>query len=338
MRIWHLTLIALAILLTSGAGLYSVRAQADSTPEAPAGGLDQAQEQPPVPEEGQPGDKRPMDPSTVWPVSLKRLAGTYRFDQVASPGGFWETREDREGRSVRSQIAITNLPPQLRRKLEQAEIVIKDLEPSRIEAFERESPSKRGLLRYYTETARGTLQLKNLPGIGAQWGDDGVYSGPAQFVLDHQSHSNPSPSGVFQTRQYQERTWGAATLDYADLVAYPITPEKPEAGQPGAGKPGKQPGQKPAPKPSPKPAPNAKPQPDREEDPEDEHPEENAVIGNARVMRSGLEIYAFVELEHQDNMGKRQFVGAIRMLRQGVPGGEPPAAAPMRPPVPTRVL
>ncbi len=226
------------------------------------------------------------DPRSIWPAGLEQIAGRYVFLQVASPGGFWDRIEPKEGRTEMRQLSINEVPAELREKLTHAELILSDLKtPTRVEAEERTSPSGRGKLRYYDEHADGRLVMKGLPGIGGNTDDPGEYSGPVSFSLSHQSHSNPSVSGIFQLRVQQEPTWGAATIDAAELSA-----ETPPA------KPGE---------------------------------EGRLVIGNARILRSGTELFAFTEWSFQDDRAQHHIVGSVRLVR--TPSGTPPAIQPGRP-------
>lgn len=251
-------LLAGVLLLGAGTGVPDVRG------DEPAA---QAEKETPPPA---------ADPKAIWPAGLEKLAGRYVFVQVASPGGLWDDYQE-EGKmmSLRRQVSINELPASLKDRLTRAEIVISDLTlPSDVEAMERESPSKRGKLRFYEETTKGRLVLKNLPGIGSEGMDRGEYTGPALFTLEHQGHSNPSVVGVLNQRQQQESTWGAATLDFATLEATPLNAN----GEPG------------------------------EETP--------SVIGNARILRSGIEIFAFVEWREKDKRGEHHYTGSVRLLKK----------------------
>jgi hypothetical protein len=234
---------------------------------------DRPAEQPPLQPSApaEPIQRSQADPKRVWPAGMEVLAGRYVYAQVASPGGFWDTVRGADGRERMRQVAITHVPRDLREKLEAAEIVISDLTlPSRIEATEQESPARRGMLRFYDEIVRGKLALRNLPGIsgGEREGD---YSGPVVFHLAHRSHSNPTVSGVFQTLQRQEPTWGAAYIDYGDLGATTIPAKEGEDG--------------------------------------------DILIANARVLRSGQEIFAFIEWRYKDDEGDHHLVGSVRLRR-----------------------
>lgn len=215
------------------------------------------------------------DPKTIWPASLEKLAGRYVFVQVASPGGLWDTFGEEGKKPERRQVSINELSEEMRNKITRAEIVISDLTlPTEIEASERDSPSKRGKLRFYTEVGKGRLVLRNIPGVGGAQLDRGEYSGPALFSLDHTLHSNPSVAGILNQRQQQEATWGAATLDFATFDAVPLD----DKGEPG--------------------------------------PEDSSAIGNARILRSGTEIFAFVEWSEKDKQGiEHHYTGAIRLLK-----------------------
>lgn len=211
-----------------------------------------------------------VEPASIWPASLERIAGRYVYVQVASPGGLWE-----RGPAGRKQVSINELTPEMRDRLTHAEITISGLKlPAEIEAVERVSPSKRGKLRYYEENAAGRLVMHNLPGIGSTDGDKGEFTGPVVFTLQHNSHSNPSVFGILNLRQHQESTWGVATVDYADLSAVPVVEgAKGDAEIPPA-------------------------------------------IGNARILRSGVEIFAFVNWEEQRPDGEHTFMGAVRLARE----------------------
>jgi hypothetical protein len=100
------------------------------------------------------------------------------------------------------------------------------------------------------------------------------------LILGHQSHSNPSVSGILNLRKQQEQTWGAATLDYADLLASTL--------------------------------------------PKDPNGEGETVLNNARVLRSGTEIFCYVEWREKEGAASRTILGAVRLQR--VPEAAPPAA------------
>jgi hypothetical protein len=234
-------------------------------------------------QDAKPGAKpAAVDPKTIWPANLEKIAGRYTFVQVASPGGLWE----RGGEAPR-QIALPDCPQELQDLLAKSEIVISDIaKPTQISAEERNSPSGRGKLRFYREDGTGKLTLKNLPGIGGTDKDKGQFSGLGEFSINHQSHSNPSAAGVLEQRKRQEPTWGAAALDYADFnVSVPEV----------AG------------------------------DDKDTPP----VIGNARILRSGIEIFAFVEWEGKGPRGDRTYQGCVRLAKLGAIA---PPADPGKPP------
>jgi hypothetical protein len=249
------------------------------------------------------------------------------------------------------QVSLWELSPATRARFEKAELIISDLEPNDLpSAREEVSPSKRGRLRFYYESAIGKLTLRNLPGIGGDDEDKGTFTGKVEFALTHQSHSNPSPSGILFQRIQQESTWGAATIDFADLEAVPVTENKPT--------PGTKPGPKPEPRPRPgrvpprsttqrpdasgvllasavtpatdaeavqlavqkPPAPTkpggAKPAPSKPSAPsheEDDGPP--SVIANARVLRSGIEIIAYVGWREPLNGKMASYTGSVRMVR-----------------------
>ena len=261
---------------------------------------------PPAPEEREAAEAAPMlDPKTIWPAGLEKLAGRYVFYQVASPGGLWETFTPKNGRSIRRQVSINQLPAAFRDRLTRAEVVISDIKMPVIEASERLSPSKRGMLRFYSERAEGRLNIRGLPGIGGNADDAGAFSGPVLFRLDHGSHSNPSVVGILQQRMHQEQTWGAATLDYADLVAMPVPVEAPANGD----------------KPRPQKAP-VKPKPGDAEAADDAG-DPVPVMVNARTLRSGIEIFSFVEWRQKGKDGDRHYTGSVRMIRDDLVPKEP---------------
>lgn len=298
-------LLPLLIAFGSGLSLAGVGAQ-----EPPAGG----QAEP------------PPDPRSIWPAGLEKLAGRYVFLQVASPGGLWESSPGAGGRPAQRQVSINEVPAALRDRLTKAEIVISALKlPTLVEASQRLSPSRRGMLRFYSETAEGRLSMKNLPGIGGTETDEGAFSGPVEFHLEHQAHSNPSVAGVLQQRLQQEMTWGAATLDYADLEAVSLAPETREAerrAREGQTERGRQPAESGR----------------TEAAPNGAHAEEGAgVISNARVLRSGQEIFAFVSWRQKLKRGERSYFGSVRLVRSDLaaeakagPGGAGRPAAPGR--------
>ncbi|MDH7571316.1 MAG: hypothetical protein QHJ73_17195 [Armatimonadota bacterium] len=168
-----------------------------------------------------------VDPKSIWPAPLKEYEGRYVYVQVASPGGLWEryTPAAPDALTVARQVSINEVPAALREKLTRGEIVIAEVQDSEVEASQVVSPSRRGNLRYYAETARGLLTVRNLPGLAGRDEAPDSYSGRVIFSLEHQSHSNPSPAGVLFQRDREEMTWGGATLDYADLMAFPLPPE-----------------------------------------------------------------------------------------------------------------
>lgn len=253
-------------------------AQREAAAKARQAKTQQAPAQPRTPAKTPDGTEAVADPRTLWPAGLERIAGRYRFAQVASPGGLWmETGKEKR------QVSLHELSPAMQERLKSAEIVIAELKlPSVVEASQRLSPAKRGMLRYYSESAPGKLTLKGLPGVGGEQDDKGEYEGPVLFTVEHASHSNPSVAGVLNQRRQQETTWGAATLDFADLGATPVPAE---GGEPGE--------------------------------------EVHAVVGNARILRSGVEIFAFVNwTERTDDGTEKRYTGSVRLERQA------PAARP----------
>lgn len=227
----------------------------------------------PKPAPATPAGSDKVDAQRIWPANLERITGRYTFIQVASPGGFWERASSPGGADTHRQISLNEVPAAFREKLLNAEVVISDLKtPRRVEAAERLSPSKRGMLRFYDEEGMGNLVVRNLPGVsGEENAQD--YSGPVVLHIQHQSHSNPSVNGIFQQRAHEEATWGAATLDSATLSANSI--------------------------------------------PANEKDEGLAVLTNARILRSGVEIFAYVEWSEKDGAGSRLIYGSVRLVRQG---------------------
>lgn len=265
----------------------------------------------------------PVDPKTIWPASLDKLAGKYVFMQVASPGGLWERAAGANGKMQFRQVSINEVPAALREKLTHAELTLSDVAASAVEASERTSPSGRGKLRFYSESATGKMVARGLPGLTSRDKDNGSFSGPVVFHLEFNGHSNPSVSGVLQTRIRQEMTWGAATLDYADLAAEVAQPDPPAEGAAAGAK-----GAAPAPaakstKPaSPgsraeKPAPGKDaPVKDKAAPGADAHDEAETVLTNARILRSGVEIFVYVEWEDKDKKGlPRLYNGTVRLIR-----------------------
>lgn len=254
----------------------------------------------------------------IWPAGLQRIAGRYVFSQVASPGGLWESVSNPQGQLKLRQVSLNEVPTAFRQRLTTSEIVISDLQlPTQIEAAQRESPSKRGHLRFYSETSIARVTVKNLPGMAGREGDLGNFSGRVLLRLEHQSHSNPSVNGVLQQRLQGERTWGAATLDYADLTASTL-PESPKPGE-DAVAPATRPATEKKPTPPAKGTDKSKPaapKPGAKEDPE--HPEGHdgeSIITNARVLRGAIEIFAFVEWETKSSKGVQRIYGTVRMLK-----------------------
>lgn len=226
-----------------------------------------------------------VDAKRIWPADLERISGRYTFIQVASPGGFWERTTGPNGEETRRQVSLNEVPAAFREKLQNAEIIISDLKsPRRIDASERLSPSKRGMLRFYVEEGLGNVSVRNLPGVnGADEAHD--YSGPVLFRIEHQSHSNPSVSGILTQRGSEESTWGAATLDSANLTASTL--------------------------------------------PKDEKDEGESIITNARILRSGVEIFAFVEWNEREGNTSRFITGSVRLVRRpdAAPKKDNPAPA-----------
>jgi hypothetical protein len=219
-----------------------------------------------------------VDAKRIWPASLERISGRYTFAQVASPGGFWERATSAAGEDTRRQVSINEVPAAFREKLLNAEIVISDLKsPRRIEAVERLSPTKRGMLRFYDEEGQGSLVIRNLPGVSGDE-EDHDYSGPVILHIQHQSHSNPSVFGILSQRAHEEATWGAATLDSATLTATSI--------------------------------------------PANENDEGLTVLTNARILRSAVEIFAYVEWLEKEGAASRLINGSVRLVRQGDAGQE----------------
>jgi hypothetical protein len=237
---------------------------------------------------GDPPAAKPA-PQAVWPAGLQQIAGKYVFVQVASPGGFWDRTIGNDGVSLAPrQVSLNEVPSALKDQLTHAELTIADLKLPTMDAEERTSPSGRGKLRFYEEHAVGRLTMKGLPGIGGAQGDTGEYSGPVTFGLDHQSHSNPTVSGVLKLRMEEESTWGVAVMDHASLSAV---------------------------------APPAK----GEEEGKD-------VIANARILRSGVEIFAFTEWVYKDAAGEHHIHGSVRLIRGDVLNTAPPPGNPAKPP------
>jgi hypothetical protein len=228
-----------------------------------------------------------VTPEQVWPASLTRMAGKYRFVQVASPGGLWQKTLS-GGKEEVQQVSMSQLPSSLRERIEKAEIQILELQmPTTVNASMEKSPGVGGMLRHYTEEARGRLVMRGVPGIGSREGDSGEYDGEVVFGIDHTSLTNPTVPGVWITRFNTEMTWGAATLDYAELTA-----------------------QKPAKK--------------GEEEAEPEYP-----IFNARILRSGMEIFAFIQWLDPEAVQKgdrREIYGCVRLLRVNEAPAPPPTA------------
>lgn len=190
-----------------------------------------AQAKAPLPKlKGQLDGEKP-DPKTIWEGGLEKLAGTYRFVQVASPGGLWERTSDKDGKAKVRQLSINEAPAALREQILKSEIVISDLvTPTQKQSDARVSPSGRGVLRFYAETTTGKLTMKGLPGVGLDSEMGREFTGPVTFALEHQSHSNPSVSGILLLRGQTESTWGAATIDFATLTAGTAPPaNNPEA-------------------------------------------------------------------------------------------------------------
>lgn len=228
------------------------------------------------------GAEPAVKPADIWPAGLEKLAGRYLFLQVASPGGLWErfTPANPRLKPTDRQVSINEVPAALRDRLTRAEIIISGVQaPTLVEASEKTSPSGRGKLRFYNESAIGHLEMRNLPGIGDREEQTGDFKGKVRFELLHGAHSNPTISGVQTLRLQQEMIWGAATLDFADLAAFVGTEATAEKHQ-------------------------------HEEDEEDE-----GVIANARVLRSGVEIFAYVAWTEKADDGERSYTGSIRLIR-----------------------
>ncbi|MBI3946646.1 MAG: hypothetical protein HY321_12055 [Armatimonadetes bacterium] len=280
--------IVLAVAILAG-GAWAAEAPREQAP--PADAPKQSEPPPRTPE--QPGPS--AEAREVWPASLQSLAGRYVFARVASPGGIWERLRPSQpdARTSTRQVSIDDLPAPLRERLTHAEIIISDLKlPSEVEFDQRTSPSGRGKLRSYYESAIGRLAMCNVPGIGAESGDSGEFEGPVRFTIEHFSHSNPSVSGVHAQRVQQEGTWGAAALDYADLGAIPLA----EDGSDGPG--------------------------------------ERAPIANARILRSGVEIFAYLEVVYQAEDGEHHYSGCLRLVRDSKGSPSPDPEPPRRRPRP----
>lgn len=250
----------------------------------------------------------PEEIRAIWPANLQKITGRYVFAQVASPGGLWETFTPKNGRETHKQVSVNELPAAFRSRLLKAEILISDLRlPTVIQASQRLSPSKRGMLRFYSEAGMARVQVKNLPGVAGRDGDTGNFNGPVALRIEHQSHSNPSVNGVLYQRMQAEPTWGVAALDFADLLAHSLPPApRPESGK----------------KAAPKGAPDAK------DGHEDEH-EGETVLTNARILRSGVEIFAFVEWAEKTGKGDRRIMGSVRLVKQEDAKPQSPAAPPL---------
>lgn len=238
----------------------------------------------------------------LWPKGLRELSGRWVFSKIASPGGLQLRTYPRQAGAVGSsrKVDLEGLPAEMRRHLKGAELVIGPLEgglDSR--ASSRESPSKRGHIRHVEEASVGRIRLSYIPGVGEVEKPGKPFSGKVLFVLEHTSHSNPSPSGVRDARETQEATWGPAFIDYADLTAIVLPPEPAQpAAKPGAGT-----------------RPAAPPRPVPEGQAEDEP--EVIVLNNCRVMRSGTEIIAYVEWETEQPGGTVRYFGSILLTRRG---------------------
>jgi hypothetical protein len=312
------------LVLAAAAALCSIAvAQVPRRPPAAA----QPRPAPAASERKAPASRPPtVNPSSIWPAGLATLAGKYVFVQVASPGGLWLN----PARGPARQVSINEVPPALRSRLLKAEITISDLKlPTVVEASERQSPTRRGNLRGYDEATEGRLVLRNLPGIGGDDEDRGDFSGRVEFALEHMSHSNPSVAGVLLQRIQQEMTWGAATLDFATLMAVPLPPERP-AGAAAAAVPAGGSG-----------AAQRRPATPAAQEEFDPLP----VIANARVLRSGIEIIALVKW--RDPASRGLYHGSVRLARAdelerarrgALPGGagSPRPQSPRLPPPPAR--
>jgi hypothetical protein len=245
----------------------------------------------PVPPPDAPPMPAPPAPEQIWQAGLARIAGNYRFVQIASPGGLWQ-KTVTAGKEDVQQLSLSQLPKALREQLQKAEIEILDLQtPTTVKASSEKSPGVGGMLRHYSEDTPGRLVMRGLPGIGSVDGDSGNFSGGVIFGLDHTSLSTPSVPGVLFTRAKTEATWGAATLDYAELIA-----------------------QKPLPK--------------GQEDGDPQYP-----IFNARILRSGVEIFAFFQWTDPEAKKKgtqREIWGTVRLLRVNGDTAPPPAPTPAK--------
>jgi hypothetical protein len=233
----------------------------------------------------------PPAPEQIWQAGLARIAGKYRFIQIASPGGLWQ-KTVANGKEDLQQLSLSQLPKALREQLQKAEIQLLDLQtPTTVKASSEKSPGVGGMLRHYSEETAGRLVMRGLPGIGSTGGDSGNFGGEVIFAIDHTSLSNPSVPGVLFTRAQTEATWGVATLDYAELIA-----------------------QKPLPK--------------GQEDGDPEYP-----IFNARILRSGVEIFAFFQWTDPEAKKKgthREIWGTVRLLRAEGDAAPPPPPAPAK--------
>ena len=170
----------------------------------------------------------PVNPQAMWFNGLDLVQGSFQFVQVASPGGLWLEDTLPDGHTRKTQISINETPALLREKLLNAKIELRVSPGSSIKtADQAPSPGPHGQppffgqLRHYDETARGTLVVQGLPGIGLIDGDAGEFQGAVDFTLSSSHHSDPSDVGVFQERFQGEMIWGAAaqSRNYADLSA-----------------------------------------------------------------------------------------------------------------------
>lgn len=172
----------------------------------------------------------PVEPTAIWYDGLSKIQGTFKFVQIASPGGLWLEQEVAEGKVKARQVAINEVPETLRIKISSAKLTFTLAGASTREASQDPSPGQRGQapyhghIRHYTELARGELSYSGLPGIGAEDGDKGEFSGKVEMTLQASYHSDPSDNGILQERIAGEMIWGPAaqSRNYADFSAVPL--------------------------------------------------------------------------------------------------------------------
>lgn len=90
-----------------------------------------------------------VEPKAMWYNGLTQIGGTYQYVQIESPGGLWQEDRILNAKSEMKQVSINELPAALKEKLLKAEIQILDIKQTSIEANQKASPGPRGQAPYH---------------------------------------------------------------------------------------------------------------------------------------------------------------------------------------------